>query len=329
MLRRLVPVAANLPFVIQAYVGLDAGGTRTRAVVTSFDLVPLGRGASGPANASTENLPTLVETLVEAVDDALAAAGVSVPSVKRISCGVAGVAASARRHALERALSERYGENKALVFTDARIALAGATRGSAEGAGIVLIAGTGAIAFGRNDRADEARAGGWGALLDDEGSGYAIARRGLVAALRQIDGRGPATLISDLLIAADRSAADIVQSLYRVSIKPTDVAAYYPVVLEAARKGDRVARAILANAAEELALAVTTVIKRLEMEEDVFPVATVGGVFSAGELLVPALTTRILEVAPGAIVGPPAYPPEIGAIRLALAAERPEAPEAT
>jgi N-acetylglucosamine kinase-like BadF-type ATPase len=304
------------------WIGVDGGGTRTRAVVAGEDLVPMGRGASGPANASTRPLPLIVETVLEAVGDAAASAVVSTARAERVGVGLAGVESAGLVAPLTAALEEHLGAGRVLVTTDARIALAGASPGDPEGPGVVLIAGTGAIAYGRSGDGAEARAGGWGPLLGDEGSGYAIARQGLAAVVRDLDGRGPKTAIRELLFRSERgihTLEELLAKIYRTEGGAGDVAAYFPIVLAAAKAGDAEARRILGEAGRELALAALTVIRKLRLESASFPVSTVGGVFAAGDLLVGPLTAALHEVAPGARVGPPAYPPEIGAIRLARA----------
>lgn len=304
------------------WVGVDGGGTRTRAVVAGENLVPTGRGASGPANAATRPLPLVVETILEAVGDAATAAAVLPERAEGVGVGLAGVESAGLAGPLTAALDERFGAGKVLVTTDARIALAGASSGEPDGPGVVLIAGTGAIAYGRAQDGREARAGGWGPLLGDEGSGYAIARQGLAAVVRDLDGRGPKTQIRRLLFESERgvhSLEELLAKIYRSEGGAHDVAAYFPVVLAAAKGGDAEARRILAEAGEELALAALTVIRKLGLESEAFPVSTVGGVFAAGDILLGPLAAALREVAPGARVGPPAYPPEIGAIRLARA----------
>lgn len=303
------------------FVGVDGGGTRTRAVAAAADLLPLGRGASGPANAATVPVPRLVQSVTEAVDDALEAAGASRENLACLSCGLAGVDASATQGRLVAALEAVYGSGRVRVATDARIALAGVLADPAAGSGAVLIAGTGAICYGRNEHGLEERAGGWGALIGDEGSASEIARRGLAAVARDVDGRGPRTRIREALHATEgtRSAVEMVRRLFRPDAGPTDTAAYFPMVLEAAREGDAIALEILRQAGEELAHTALTVLCKLGIAADPVPVATVGGVFSAGSLVLAPLRERLLAGAPLARLGPPAHPPEIGAIRLALA----------
>ena len=309
---------------MRLFIGVDGGGTHTRAVVAGEDLVPKGRGSAGPANAATRPLPRVVAAVAEAVTDAASAAGIEPSDVEGIACGLAGVDAAGIADRVVAALEGVYGPGKIFVTNDARIALAGAVDGPVDGPGIVLIAGTGAIAFGRGTDGSEARAGGWGPVIGDEGSGYAIGRRGLAAVVRELDGRGRHTAMRDLLLAAEgmKTSDELLHQIYRTDGSPADVAAYFPLVLDAARGGDAEALRILGEAGEELSLAVVTVVKKLRLERDSFAVATVGGVFAAGELILGTLRERILAVAPGARLHPPAWPPEIGAIRLALARAR-------
>jgi N-acetylglucosamine kinase-like BadF-type ATPase len=304
----------------ELYVGVDGGGTRTRAIVTGSDLLALGRGASGPANASTVPVPRLVQSVTEAIDDALEAAGASRSDIAVVSCGLAGVEASAMKGRLVAAFEAVFGAGRVRITTDARIALAGALPDPAADSGAVLIAGTGAICFGRNAHGLEERAGGWGALIGDEGSASEIARRGLAAVARDVDGRGPRTKMREALHASEgtRSAVEMVQKLFRPGAGPTDTAAYFPIVLDAAKDGDEVALEILRWAGGELALTAVTVLRKLGIADDRVTVATVGGVFVAGELVLAPLRSHLLAGAPRASLGPPAYIPEIGAIRLAL-----------
>lgn len=303
------------------YAGVDGGGTRTRAVVTASDLLPLGRGASGPTNASTVPVPRLVQSVTEAVEDALEAAGASRADLAVVSCGFAGVEASAMKGRLVSALEPVFGVGRVRVTTDARVALAGALPDPLGDSGAVLIAGTGAICFGRNSDGLEERAGGWGALIGDEGSASEIARRGLAAVARDVDGRGSHTKMREVLHASEgtRSAVEMVQKLFRPGAGPTDTAAYFPVVLEAAREGDDIALEILRWAGGELAHTTLTVLRKLGIAGEPVTVATVGGVFAAGDLVLATLRARLVAGAPHARLGPPAHVPEIGAIRLALA----------
>jgi N-acetylglucosamine kinase len=306
------------------FIGIDGGGTRTRAVVARKDLLPLGRGASGPANAASHPLPRVVESVREAASDALLAANLRDALPENVVVGLAGVDSIRDRQPLLTALEAVFGKGRVLLTSDARIALSGAALDGVDAPAVVLIAGTGAIAFGQDEDGVTARAGGFGPLLSDEGGGYAIARQGLVAVVREIDGRGPPTAIREFLFSTGgvTSLTDLLERIYRSEGGAADVAAYFPVVLAAARGGDAEALRILTQAGRDLALDVVTVVKKLGLESVSFPVATIGGVFEAGELVTGSLAEAIRRVAPLARVGPAAHPPEIGAIRLAFATGR-------
>ncbi len=306
------------------FIGVDGGGSHTRAVVAGEDLEPKGRGSAGPANAATRPLRHVVAAVAEAVAGAAHAAGIEPGSATGIACGLAGVETAGVADGVARALEAIYAARRVLVTTDAKIALAGAVAGPVDGPGVVLIAGTGAIAFGRGLDGTEARAGGWGPIIGDEGSGYAIAREGLAAVVRDLDGRGERTKIRDLLFTSEKvtTTDDLLHRIHGADGAPSDVAAYFPLVISAAKDGDAQALRILAGAAEELSLAAATVIRKLRRESEAVDVATVGGVFSAGELILRPLREKILGVAPRARLHAPVYPPEIGAIRLALAGAR-------
>lgn len=303
------------------FIGIDGGGTRTRAVVARNDLVPLGRGASGPANAATRPLPGVVESVREAASDALAAANLGEAAPERVVVGLAGVDSIRDSRPLLHALEAIFGTGRVLLTSDARIALSGATPDRLDAPAVVVIAGTGAIAFGQAGGGETARAGGFGPLLSDEGGGYAVARQGLVAVVREIDGRGPPTAIRELLFSTGgvSSLTELLERIYRSEGGPADIAAYFPLVLAAARGGDAEALRILREAGRDLALDVVTVVKKLKLEGAAFPVATIGGVFVAGPLVLDSLAEDIRKVAPLARVGPAAHPPEMGAVRLGVA----------
>ena len=303
------------------YVGIDGGGSKTRAVVAGRDLAPLGRGSGPASNASRTSLAHILEVVQEAVAEALNGAGATLEELRGLCCGLAGIEASGMALRLQMALTRSF-QMRITLATDARIALAAATRGPVDGPGVVLISGTGAIAFGRSAEGREARAGGWGPLLGDEGSGYAIAREGLSAVLRDFDGRGPGTRLRSTVLASEGVTvpSELLQRVLRDS-RPSEIAAFFPLVLDAARQGDGVACEIFQRAGDELALAVTTVVRQLGMEGEAFTVATVGGVFESGELVLGPIRSALAKAAPAASLAPAAFPPEIGAVRIAIAEE--------
>ncbi len=309
--------------------GVDGGGTKTTALVADERLTILGEGHSGPSNFLRVGVEVAVTAILEALEDACRRAGLVPANLRALGIGLAGIAHPAHyrrmREALLRALVERlaYGtrdpqqvENIVLT-TDAEIALYGATDGQP---GVVIISGTGSIAYGVNARGQKARSGGWGPTFGDEGSGYDIARRALTAVASAYDGRMPPTLLTERVCRyfGIESPAELPRVIYGDATSP-NIAPLSEVVIQAAREGDAVAREILREAGWELARTAIAVIKRLRLQQEAFRVSYVGGVFSAGELILEPIRQKIREVAPKAELSPPRFPPAVGALKLALA----------
>ncbi len=201
------------------------------------------------------------------------------------------------------------------ITHDAEIALWGATAGEP---GIIIIAGTGSMAFGRNAEGRTARAGGWGYLFGDEGGAFDITRRALRSALKYEEGWGPATTLSNLLLkqTGAASADELLHLFYTPEYPRQRVASLAPIVTRAAAQGDEVAVGILQAAAEELVRFVKGVHGQLfEVGERVL-VAHIGGVFQSA-LLLESFAERARESI-AASVGPPRLSPAAGAVLEAL-----------
>jgi len=217
------------------------------------------------------------------------------------------------------ALRREFKIDEILLETDARVALAGATGNEP---GVVIIAGTGSIACGINSRGRYARSGGWGPTMGDEGSGSYIGRRALEAVVMAYDYRGEPTIMMEPVLRyfGVSSPPELPPVIYDA---PDDVAGRIAqlsrIVVSAAEQQDRVAIKILSDAALELARAAVAVIEQLRMENDIFRVAYVGGVFSAGDLVISPLRKEINRVARQALVAAPLESPAIGAARMARA----------
>lgn len=299
------------------FIGVDGGASKTAALVADENGNALGRGLAGPSNHLRVGIEIATRNIERAVNIALVAAGIAIRNVEYAYCGIAGADHPVHRQRVIDSLRIFFPRGNFIVDTDARIALTGAV---GFGAGIVIIAGTGSVAFGRNAGGEDARSGGWGPTLGDEGSGYWIAREGLSAIVRAHDGRGFATKMTDLLCREYEmcDAEDLPRFVYATTTHADDIARYGKLVIEAAASGDGVARAILDRAGFELAECVLAVARKLHMTDDAFPVAYVGGAFASGETLLDPLRLRLLRDAPNATLGPPQHPPVEGATMLAI-----------
>ena len=294
--------------------GVDAGGTKTRALLADENGTVVGGALGGGANLRTHG-ELEVEKVLHAVIEEACESAESTPEA--LALGIAGADRPADEAVL-RGILRRIGFRERVVVTnDARIAF---VAGSEERVGLALVCGTGSIAWGRNRAGEIARSGGWGWHLGDEGSGFWIGERAIRDVLRGADGRGPATSLDRALsehFEIDRPD-QILYAIYDGEFPRTRVARFAPRVEEAARGGDAVANAILADAAAELAKAAGSVRDRLRLPEAAYDVVLSGGTFAA----VPTLTADVARRldGPNARVRRLEEEPAIGAVKLAIEA---------
>ena len=292
-------------------VGIDGGGSTVRAVVATPDLVIVGRAEGSPANPGVVGRAQAARAIREAMDAALEAGGVAPDEVAAVCLGVAGAAASHSAAWLHDVAAGVTPDALIVPSADYEIALVGALGARR---GVLVLAGTGSLAYGVNARGRSALVGGWGYLLGDEGSGYWLGMRGLKAVAWADDGRGPQTALSAALLEALGLAAprDLIPWLYQSGEPRTQaVARLAEVVLDTAAQGDAVALALVAQGAGHLARAARTVMRTLGMRRP--PVAFAGGLLGAPNPLSEALCARLrLTELPV-----PRYPPVMGAVLLA------------
>src|ERR1051325_5140247 len=285
------------------YLGVDGGASKTAALVIDDSGKSLGSGVAGPSNHLRVGIETAARNIEREVNKALVAAAVASREIHWAYCGIAGADHPAHRQEVVDSLSIFFPRGNFTVDNDARIALTGAL---GFGGGAVVVAGTGSVAVGRSEEGQEARAGGWGPIIGDEGSGYGIARAGLAAIMRGHDGRGPATKMTEILKERfDMKPEDLPPFVYATTTQTDDIARFGKLVVEAAQDGDAAAAAILEWAGHELAGAALAVARRLQLIQRTFPVAYVGGAFRAGEILLGPMREAVLAEAPKAEIAPP------------------------
>jgi len=238
-----------------------------------------------------------------------------------ICLGIAGVDRP-EDSAVVRGIMKRIGyKARVLVVNDALVAL---EAGAPAQPGIVVIAGTGSIAYGRNARDEAARAGGWGFVLGDEGSGYWIGRAALRAVLRQADRRGPLTQLTPLLLDYFHvaHAQDLIHQVYHPALRPAAIAAVAQCVQQAFTAGDAVAIGILRGAADQLEASAMSVARRLDLVGSEFPFVLAGGMFRAVPWLHDELNRRLTLASPKSRTFVLDVEPAVGAVRLAVAEAR-------
>ena len=303
--------------------GIDGGGSKTQALLADGSGRLIGRGVAGASNYQAIGVEAGCAAIEQAARAALAAAGIDEPSPAAVCLGLAG-AGRPEDQALFRAWARaQWSRARVVVVNDAELVLAA---GTPEGWGLALICGTGSIAFGRGPAGRFARAGGWGYLLGDEGSGYAIGLAALRAVARAADGRAPATALTGALLSHWALAApqDLIRRVYREGTSPSDIAGLAARVDEIAAGGDTVAEGILRDAGRELALALLAVADRLALRGPVACALAGGLIVHSSALLREALAAAAEQ---GLLLDPVSRveEPARGAIRIATRLlERPE-----
>jgi glucosamine kinase len=287
-------------------VGVDAGGTKT-AVVHAVDGEESRVEFREGANASMRGAEGAAAIIADAVESTLDGA---IPHA--IFVGAAGAARPEVRGAIESALRSRYQTARVEVRDDAYIALRAAVPA---GDGVVVIAGTGSITFAQHGN-DGYRCGGYGYLLGDDGSGFAIGSAGIAYLLRSYDKRVPR---DELVLALETQLGvtdlqGVLQAVYRSEHPVATVAAAARIVLDLAQAGERSATKIVQNAALGLGDLVRSVIKLAGLSGAAVPIVLAGGLLQSNSLLTYLLETRLLNEYPAMPVSKLSTEPCFGAL---------------
>jgi N-acetylglucosamine kinase-like BadF-type ATPase len=290
-------------------IGVDAGGSGSRARL-SEDGAARAERTGGPANASAIGAPAAAAVIADLVR---AIAGDERPAA--IVVGAAGAGRARVAQTIEGALRALFPDARIAVNDDAPAALRAAIP---HGPGIVLIAGTGSVAYAEHEQR-RVRVGGAGYLLGDEGSAFSIGLAALRLYARTLEGRAQPDETTDLvaraLAAPDRDA--LLAAVYDEPLVPARVAGLAPSIIAFAGKGNRAATKIVQSAAQELADLVRAAARAAELVDRSPRVALAGGLFAENSLLSFLLETRINGDLPGAQIVRGGAPPVAGALRLA------------
>ena len=295
--------------------GIDGGGSKTAVILARRDGTPLGRGEGEPSNHHSVGKENAFAALDAAISQAWIAARMREQPVAAAVLGMAGVDRPQDSSVFEHWIAERFPAARVRLVNDGQIALAA---GTPQGWGIVVLSGTGSIIFGQDEQGRTARAGGWGYLMGDEGSGYHAALAALQAVARAYDGRGPATTLTQPVTAFFQveSAPDLIAAVHQPNRTRAEIARLSRLVDEQALAGDAVAQRIIQSAAEELAAGVQAVaVQKLHLEA--LPAVLAGGFLVHGVSLQTALLARVkalgITLDPVQTVEEPVW----GAVRLA------------
>jgi glucosamine kinase len=259
---------------VSFFLGIDGGGSKTRCVVGDDNSL-LGTGSSSSCKVQRVGEACARDALAAAVHEACVRAGISPRQIVRTCAGITGAARPEIAGIMRELISTIVG-GEIEVVGDGEIAFEDAF---GAGPGVLVIAGTGSIAYGRNGRGQTARAGGWGHAISDEGSGYWVGAEAIRAALRARDRGEDSRLLRELVDAI--GARDVDEFIVRINANPApDFAALVPVIIAEADAGGSIANKILLSAGRELASIAEVLIHRLFESYDEVSVATHGGVLT-------------------------------------------------
>ena len=318
-------------------VGVDAGGTKTEAWAVVENGEVLARTVAGTGNPLTVGIDSAADAVVDA-RTAVCADG-STPAATCI--GMAGVGRERERSAMAAALIDRglprggwdydvaglfrnnppAASGEALLDIDAAIALAACTCCKP---GVVIISGTGSIAFAVDGRGQRLRAGGWGHLFDDAGSSYWIGREALAAVFRAHDGRGSPTVLTEMIREALASPdVEMLTSIVHAADNPKSaIAALAPLCSKAAAEGDEAGKHVVRSAAVELERMARAVVEAGAFGEESVRVALQGGAFANVNGLTEALSGQLAASGEIEVTRDAPLPPVVGAALLAMKLRR-------
>jgi glucosamine kinase len=297
-------------------VGVDGGGSNTRVLVGTAEgeiLATVEGPKSAVAPGQAQRSADVIAELVNRALAEIAQPGAVFPRV--LYCGVAGTGRDEERRALHSALDEKELAEEVIIDSDGLIAMYDAFD---DRAGILLVVGTGSIAYGRSPAGEIVRCGGWGPAFGDEGSGGWIGRRALSIVAASSDGREPPTALLFPILAA--TECEDIQDLvpWAAAADARAFASLVPVVFAAATAGDLRANALLALAAEELVLHIRALARHLFVDERAaVAVAFSGGLMDRASPLRRRLEQRLKSAVPGAQLRSEEVLPVRGALRAA------------
>lgn len=246
-------------------IGIDGGGTKTLLRAATFDLQPLGEAKGGASNLTALEEDAVKTNLTDLLNGFFASSGLKPEDCAGLVLGTAGATTAGAQAVLKGLFAELLPNTPVIITNDAIPML---FAGSGSGTGMVLVSGTGSVCFGRNTDGTLFRAGGWGHIIGDEGGGYAIGRDSLIAIMEAYDGRGPKTLLTDMIYDhLDLTGPpDLLDWTYRRGNGKAEIASLSRFTEKAALQGDEAAIAIFDRSAADLAKLTAAVASNLPPE---------------------------------------------------------------
>ncbi|PYT53604.1 MAG: hypothetical protein DMG43_08590 [Acidobacteria bacterium] len=299
---------------MRCVLGFDGGGTKTDCVLMDESGRILAHSRSGPSNPFRVGIEASSRALQDAAQHALSEARAERSSIAALCAGLAGTSRPELAGPMRSRLAASFPGALIHVCTDLDLSLAAAGDGPA----VVLIAGTGSAAIGRDEKGQVARAGMYGPQLADEGGAYDIGRRAIMAALRDRDRTGEDSSFGKQILR-QLGYADWAEVQERTRLAPDEILPRaFPVVAAAADAGDMTARAILSDAANKLSALAATLVERLGLGDNAFILAKAGGTVGRSTFFDAQIDQRLRQLASGVRIEVLSIAPAETAARLAL-----------
>jgi N-acetylglucosamine kinase-like BadF-type ATPase len=311
-------------------IGIDGGGSKTTCAISKLpddnqiknnELTYLQdrlvyQCTGNASNILTIGLEKAAMNIYKLIEEAVTVANPGFYKVDSIFIGAAGAGRKRDAESLKKSLEELFKEKKLIakkirVDGDARIALEGAFSGRP---GCILISGTGSIMFGKDDKENIFRTGGFGRYIGDEGSGYSLGRKALIAASKELDSRGEKTIITKLL-KEELGIGNSEELIFKVYRDNLNFASISKLLLTAADYNDSVALKIINEETDELINHIKTMIQK--MNNAVTDLAFIGSIIENKNIFSDTLTNKINLQFPEIVIKQPEYPSVIGALIMA------------
>lgn len=300
-------------------IGIDGGGSSTRSIIIDERGRVLGKGKAGPSSYSSVSIDTTRDNIQMAIQQALTETSMIRSKIHTLFIGLGGVLSQDDKQKVkdEVAKLNLCPQTNIYVENDTRNSLAGGLAGEP---GLSLIVGTGSVCYGKNQQGSEWKVGGWGHIIDDQGSGYDLGLQAIKAMVRAKDARGLYTPLVDEIfkLLELKELNDIIWKLHQSDFNRDDIAALAPVVLDYARKKDELAVDILQQGVRELAYMVYVVADQLKLSDREVSITMTGGITESGEPFEGMLKNAILERLTKAKIMTPLFSPVVGSALLAL-----------
>jgi N-acetylglucosamine kinase-like BadF-type ATPase len=299
----------------QFFLGVDIGATKSHALVADGSGKAVGFGKAGPGSHEVVGYQGLIHALKECTGAALQMAGLSIQDIQAAGFGIAGYDWPGELTLTQDAISSLGLQAPAEVVNDTIIGL---VAGAEKGWGIGLVSGTGCNCWGWDENHKIGRVTGMGDMFGEYAGGGDIVRKAIVAVAYQEFRRGPATLLTQMILEMT-GAADTMDLLEGLTLGRYQIdSGTAPLVIQAAQRGDEAAQGILRWAGRELGEMANCVIRQISLEDTELDIVLIGSIFNSGELLIDSLRQTIHKTAPGANLVKLQSPPVVGGVLLGM-----------